>query len=288
MVPFECMGFTKVALQIAKKEIRHWGVANIEEICGQVSERISCPVDQGFITTVLSAKKDFQWIDQPSGWFWLSSILNNRLFNRIKKVVSVSNQISVSELRAGIQRDRAMRGFAPPRRVILELCRQFDEFEVEDDVIVLSGHLDWRDILDENEKMLVQVFQQHGALLNRTEIENIWSQLNMNKSTLYAYLSFSPIILRYAPCIYGLAGVNIRPGDLDSIPSGKPSKVRKDFGWTKDGHIWIGYELSKGMCSESGLNHCPLSPGHIILLGMPILLQQRTDRGDNKHSARSF
>jgi hypothetical protein len=72
----------------------------------------------------------------------------------------------------------------------------------------------------------------------------------MNQNTFDQYLSYSPIITRFDIGVYGIRGSKISPGIIAALkPQRKffKRKVLKDYGWTDDGKIWLGYKISKGL-----------------------------------------
>lgn len=84
-----------------------------------------------------------------------------------------------------------------------------------------------------------------------TEFEQQCLDFGMNRSTFYVYLDYSPVIARYAPGVYGLRSATVSPGLVASLVSRRPrGKVLRDYGWTPDGRVWLGYELSKAMISS--------------------------------------
>ena len=266
--PFSLEGVTKAAeilgrrvpkipavankiIQCARKSVEHWGVTTIEDITAQVRDQLSESIHPEFVAQVLQSNEDFQWLDEAGGWFWLSSVTRNRLLNRINKVLSVSPRINVAELRAGVSRDRRMSGFVPPQRVILELCRQTDGYLVDGRTVSTASPVAWGDALAETEQILLLALGEHGPVMQRKELEELCIDLGMNRSTFSVYLGHSPIIARYAPGVYGLRGADVEPGLVESLIAPRRwGRVLKDYGWTTDGSVWLGFQLSEAMISS--------------------------------------
>ena len=238
-------------VRCARKSVEHWGVTTIEDITAQVMEQLPEPVRSDFVTQILRGHQDFQWLDEAGGWFWLTSVSRNRLLNRINKVLSVSPGINVAELRAGVSRDRRMNGFVPPQRVILELCRQAAGYLVEGSTVSADPPVAWGDTLSETEQILLLALEENGSVMQRKELEELCVDLGMNRSTFSVYLGHSPILARYAPGVYGLRGADVEPGLVESlIPPRRRGRVLKDYGWTTDGKVWLGFQLSEAMISS--------------------------------------
>ena len=242
---------SRCARKCARKSVEHWGVANVEDITAQATEQLSEPAHQELVAQVLQRNEDFQWLDEAGGWFWLSSVTRNRLLNRINKVLSVSPRINVAELRAGVAREYRMQGFAPPQRVLLELCRQAAGYLVEGNMVSADPPVAWGKALNETEQILVRALEKHGPVMRRKELEELCVDRGMKRSTFYVRLGYSPFIARYARGVYGLRGAVVEPGLVDSLISPRRSgRVLKDYGWTTDGGVWLGFQLSEGMLSN--------------------------------------
>jgi hypothetical protein len=69
----------------------------------------------------------------------------------------------------------------------------------------------------------------------------------MNQASFSMNLSNSPIISRFARCVYGLRGIEVSPGQAESVAVQlRKTRVLSDYGWTKHGKIFLSYKLSSG------------------------------------------
>ncbi len=202
----EATGLADIIVQIARKTVEHWGITTIAAVRAQASKAARQDVNEALARRVLSAQTDFQWLDEAGGWFWLASVRRNPLLNQIEKIVSVAEKISTSELQRGIARYQRRIRFSPPTPVLLELCRQFPAFKVENHMIIADTPLKWKDILSEVEQIMVQVMKDHGPVMQRAKFEEACLSLGMNRATFLAYLAYSPIFARYERGMYGLRG----------------------------------------------------------------------------------
>lgn len=250
VVPKKLAGLTKSLVSYTKKASRHWGALSIEELIAQFEDEKGIQVKKDFVISVLQSRQDFKWLDKPNEWFWLKTSVSTRVTNRIKKILSVAESISASDLRTCIRRDYQMEGYSPPKYVLIELCRQLPEYTVENEIITLDQPLKWEDVLDENEMLMVLVLKEEGPVLRREELEEYCLDLGMNRNTLNRYLSHSPIIFRYGYMVYGLPNAEVDSATIQSlIPERKVSEVLEDYGW-KDGKVWLGYNTSKAMIRD--------------------------------------
>ncbi len=151
-------------LQKARKAVSRWGTAHIEEIAANVIEDFggeNSESDIRRIIHVLESQPDFAWLDEENGWFWFSSTPRNGLVTQINKALAVASRLRVADLRAAVSRHHRRQGFAPPQRVLLELCRQCG-FSVHEGIIDAKSSSDSSDALSETEWYMVQVLNEHG------------------------------------------------------------------------------------------------------------------------------
>ncbi len=243
----------KIIAYCGTRAIEHYGVATVEDIAAISSERAGQEITPELVTSVLSALSNiwkFSWLDKGNGWFWSPSARRNQLITIVRKILSASGPIDVSVLRNGIGRSSRMQGFMPPRNVILELCKQLSWCTVDGSTIEarlnceeeLGGSVEW---------IFYTILKERGPIMKREDFERACIEQGMNLHTFVAYLTFSPIIHRYATGVYGLRGAKVPPGLVDSLLS-KSDNHRKrktflDSGWTEDGKIWIAHRVSAGM-----------------------------------------
>jgi hypothetical protein len=247
-VPRESAGIMKQILQPARKAISHWGVTTIEDVAAEVSRNLGKEVSGKLIASVVSAQPAFAWLDEASGWFWLSSTTRNVLLNQIEKILSVCGRIHISELRSGVSRNHRREGFAPPQRVLLAMCHQAGAYEVVGNMICANPPLDSTEILSDSEKIFMAVFHETGPLIESRKLENECLKRGMSHATFGQSLSYSPIIARFARCVYGLRGTEVPPGLAESlvVDRTKSRRVLADYGWLEDGKIFLTYKLSSG------------------------------------------
>ena len=111
--------------------------------------------------------------------------------------------------------------------------------------------LKYTDFLADTEKTFVAVFRKIGPLVELHKLEEECLRQGMNRTTFWINLSNSPIISRFARCVYGLRGTEISPGLAESLViERKKNRVLGDYGWTQDGKIFLTYTLSSGALSN--------------------------------------
>jgi hypothetical protein len=213
-------------VRIARRVIARWGMSTLSNVVAEVGKVESGLCDRRLVVSSLTCLRGFHWLEQQGGWFWLSDDRNNPVLSRIRKILSVANPISISELRAGIGRDfRRMRGVLPPKRVLLEFCRQAPGLRVNDETVKGEPAVNPDDVLTQTEKEIVNMLSEHGGTKAGSELKSACLAMGVNRITFYRWLLYSPIISKYPGGLYGLIGSGERsgPGARLSFPEHRPN-----------------------------------------------------------------
>lgn len=243
--------------RIAARSVRRWGATTVPDVAAQAAEKLGSETGLELIQLALQDLDGFRWLDESTGWFWLKNLPRNRLRNQIRKVLSVAPEIPVGELRQAIGRHYRMKGFAPPSRVLLQLCSQLEGCGVNHSLVAANPPLDWSKVLVGSERTMTRVLKELGPVMRREDFEAKCRASGMKKSTFYVYLDYSPIVTKYSRGVYGLIGSPVAPGLVESLmPTYRPKRVLKDYGWTSDGRVWVDYELSRATI-ENGVISLP-------------------------------
>jgi hypothetical protein len=192
--------------RIARRAVAHYGMATLSGVAAKVREADSGVCDSNLVASALACQRGFHWLDQSAGWFWLSGNFNNRVLNRIRKILSVANPIRLSELRAGIAHDYRMKGVSPPQKIFLEFCRQVPGLQVYEHTIKAMPAVNQADILSQTEREIVRILSQHGGAMTVSEFMSVCRATAAHRRTAYLNLLHSPIISKYAHGLYGLIG----------------------------------------------------------------------------------
>ena len=240
-------GLNASITRLARKVVSHWGVTTVEDVAAQVSVSSGTPIKTGFAKKLLECQPGFSWLDETTGWFWIKTTARNALLNQMEKVLSVCNRIHISELREGVSRHHRREGFAPPQRVLLALCNQIGKCKIEQNFVIANPPFDYKEILSETEKVIVEVLMKNGSVMERQKLEGECLARGIKRDTFYVHLTYSPVLTRFAPGVYGTRGAEIPPGFAKSLVARRrPTRVLADFGWMPDERIFLSYKLSKG------------------------------------------
>ena len=117
----------------------------------------------------------------------------SRLFNYLRKMLTVSPNMDVAEIRAGISRNHRI-DVAPPKRMILEFCRRYDgKFAVDGTKVRLTQPASDSIVLSEVEQKFVRIFRKHGVMA-RDALEREAQKAGINRHTFDIYIGHNPII----------------------------------------------------------------------------------------------
>jgi hypothetical protein len=111
-------------VRAARRMVKHEGMMTLSSVVAMLRNSGFDGCDRNLVASLLGCQGGFRWLSRSTGWIGFSENCANRVLNRIRKILSVTNPICVCRLRAGIARGHRMRGFSPPRGVLLEFCRQ--------------------------------------------------------------------------------------------------------------------------------------------------------------------
>jgi len=263
IIPSE-INFSQVE-SVTKKTIAKWGVVTVDEIASKLKEKSPKFSDRHQLIKIIMLLTDIRWLDENNRWFWIQSLPRNRLLNRIDKVLSVAVKIHVSELRSAIARDYYFRSFAPPRKILLELCRQISGYRVEENYVICDMPLPWEALFSDSELTMIKILCNYGCIIDGPKFEKICKDSGLNQSTFYRHLTYSPAIMRYGRCLYSLVGADISPGQVETLQTEqrrRKGNILLDYGW-QYGKIWLGYRLSRSMI-RSGCFNTPRSMKNFI------------------------
>jgi hypothetical protein len=249
--------------QTARKLVSKFGAAVMDDVLERCGVALSEDKAEQLITAAVGSMAGFRWLDNATGWFWFDSGFS-RLRPRIRKILSICENINVGELRAAIRRDYHLHGRVPPKQILLEICRQMPEVTVEGHDVIAVADDDPMELIRGDEAILVELLQDYGPICRMEDLQKLALGAGVSRPSFWRCLQFCPTISRYGPCVYGLTGATIQPGTIESMAGvRRPAQVIQDHGWTDDGNIWIAYRISQGAI-ESGVIGVPAAKRDFI------------------------
>jgi hypothetical protein len=182
---------------LAVRAVVNWGMAQVGRI-----GFLSSADDSAFVTSVLSAKDSFRWLDDRLGWFWFESE-RSPLVRAIAKVLQVAPAVDLDDLTAALFRRWAPEN-VPSRRALQSLCGQVPLFRVRRSTVSLANPLEAS--LTPSDHSVVTLFRDFGPLIEGHRLPEIAVALNLPTAQLGRQLRGSPFVLEPAPGVFRLVG----------------------------------------------------------------------------------
>jgi hypothetical protein len=264
----------------ARRLTNHWGTTTVAELTSVLAEK-GAALEEEVVRKTLAMIDEVRFLDDEHDWFWMAGSTRNRLLNFVAKILSVAGSINLGELRDGVGRHHRMHGFRPPRAVLARLCADTGLYRIDGDQVSGIGDLpDWHDTLSGNEQLLADALFHHGPVMRRVDLEDlVVRDGGMSRASFYIYLTYSPILQRYAHGVYGLRGAQVSAAEVSAlIPPIVRSKVLGDHGWTQDRRVWIVYRLSPASVT-SGVLSVPAMLAPVLHGQFSLLTEDNTPVG---------
>ena len=114
-------------------------------------------------------------------------------------------------------------------------------------------------------KLCVESFKTKGLILSREQLEEACiGECNLNPTSFYIYLSFSPLITRLATGVYSLVGTAVSPDEIEAIERQRKTDTKTtEYGWDPDGKLWFACPLSR-INIHSGTLRVPQFVSHLV------------------------
>ncbi len=242
------------ALRLARKH----GAACVEDVCDVLRDSAHALRPEA-VSRLLRTRADIRWLDEGQSWFCKRETRDNALLRNVCKVIAIAGRVRAAELRGGVARNYSLREVVPPKAILLRLCECDSRLTVDNDSVAAREGVVLDAALSTAERTLARVLRSNALVMERSTLERACVATGLSRPSFQAALTYSPIVIRYAPQVYGLRGVAIPPGAVESVtPLGKAQKGRLvlDSGWTSDGRVRLVYRLSEA-CVSSGIVAIP-------------------------------
>mgnify|MGYP001490760345 CR=1 FL=1 len=243
LIPGERVMVDRVAT-VARRRVEHHGAASVSWVMVALGgDGKDDPGRRLLVRRCMALPPGARWVDGAGEWLWMPTP-RNRVEGQLRKMLSVSPEMRVDDVRSGIRRHERMRAVTLPREVVVGICDALDWVEVRDGCVRARGGLDPGRVLDHGEATLVEVFREHGPVLDRQAVIEHAAARGMNRSTASLYLGWSPVIQRLASNRYALRGAGVALTALD-LPPRPRVRVQRGWRWADDGCLVIAYRLSR-------------------------------------------
>lgn len=230
------------------------GCVNFEAACDEVNIR---KVDRSNLEKLITGTMPLycSWLDDEKSWLIAGGRARNRLVNLIEKVLSVSSDITLSELRRAVGRSRRLSS-VPPTTILAKFIQTMDLGTIISERVYARPHQQNTIKANGAEEILISVLRANDNVLSWERFQELSVSAGLNPTTFGIYISNSPVIARIDRGIYSLVGANLEPGILEDLRSRSvQARKRIEHGWSSRGTLWCALPV----------NGIALGPGAAVL-----------------------
>lgn len=210
-----------------------------------------------WVRQTLRAWSSCKFVDED--WFTFSDLPagRSRLLNVLDRMLAVSPQLRISDVREGLRRQLKYRSHAhrsaielvvPPTAVLQAYLQGHPDYLVRD------GHVEARirrhveDQLADAELAMVEVFEEAGGgVLDRRSFVEGCVRKGINANTVSVYTTYSPIIEHVGVDLWKLRGRVVDAATVEAVRQSNQERSRErrciHFGWTSRGTLSIAWVL---------------------------------------------
>jgi hypothetical protein len=180
----------RTAYRLAGRAIRGWGAVTIGTVAAQVGAVPGAERTDAFVEQVLVDLLGFRWIDRPNGWFWFVGRVNP-LLEDLRRILSVTSHLSVSQLWEALFRFRP--GRAPAPETLGRLCAEVPGARIVAGELIFDGRLDRSAVLGASEHRLVTTLEVAGGSLPSAELRKAIQAQGLSWTPMAQLLRSSPL-----------------------------------------------------------------------------------------------
>lgn len=248
-------------LRYARSSIRSFGCATVEDVAVESTD--DGELDEKLVRSLLESQRDFRWLEEKAGWFWFVGAPQNRLLNRLDKILATAPEVDLASIRSGISRFRRMEGVCPPRRILRAICKQLSDCEVRGDMVYDRRPRLRATELSSTELIMLDVFETHGPVLSYAEARTLCERAGLNANTTVIGLGECAVVRRVVPGVYVLMGATVSPGMIQAASAkmtrGRRKRVHQEHGLADGGSsLWLTYKISGGLL-RNGVASIPVA-----------------------------
>jgi hypothetical protein len=206
----------RAAYRIAVRLVQRQGAATVSEVAERLRVSAGVPLDQAFVTRVLTALPTFRWLAPPpeekEGWFWFIAHASPVLAD-LRRIFAVTDEIATPRLWRAIFRDRA--GPALSEETAARLVAPIPTAVVAGGVVRVARRMERVSVLGPGELALLQVLEDAKRPLTASELREAGRSAGLSPPQTTWLLQRSPIFER-SPAGYHPLGALERQGASDA------------------------------------------------------------------------
>jgi hypothetical protein len=183
---------------VANRAMVAWGILSVPLVASQANI-----TDTKFAARVLSAHREFQWLDQKNGWFWFSRP-RGRVVIAVEQALFLGRPVPLSELAQTLFR-RWPREAIPSLAAFRAVCEQIKGVRVSGKLVRITRIPRMRP-LSPVELQIVAVFKEWGPCIRGTQLSEVARSLGLDVADLRTFLLSSIWVIEKEPEVFRLIG----------------------------------------------------------------------------------
>jgi len=263
-------------ISVAHAQAGGSGTSNLSDVVAEATVRYGLELPAERVKQILQRYGDVEFLDDQ--WFWCPKRREDSLWRVSRKMLSVVSPIEIPVLREGVRRAFKFRSISgprrwrlptvPPRQVLAGYYRSHPDFVLGDSGTVRPARpLSYRSELAGVEQVMVTVLRASPTnILDRTALLEGCVERGVNSSSLWTFLSYSPVVERLGASLWTLRGIKVDPAAVEAIRQANALRPREkrviDFGWTSEGSLWVAVRLPKD--AELQVFHIPTAVSRFV------------------------
>lgn len=201
----------------------------------------------------LECTSQIRWLDEEREWLYLPDATRNRLFNLCSKVLGVCDRVRVSELRRAVSKSRRL-AMCPPQRILAKFIEQSGLGRVEEGIVYANPGASSPPAENSAEGRMIRILGAHGPIMDGEVFAEKCIAAGMNATTFYIYRMISPLVCVLGKNVFCKVGTDVPPGAIEDIVAQRRSTpLAFDHGWTADGKLWFGIELTRHVITAGAI-----------------------------------
>jgi hypothetical protein len=224
------------------------GCATTMELLHDAQEIFGPNASEDFTEAVIRSGGPFEWLDREMKWFWyIPQPGSNRVVEQIHRSLAAAGRIQMAMLRSAIRRDNGFGNFTPPIKIIEAICRRVLGLQIEgDSVIRVPAMAPRNDVLTSNERLLVNVLQERGPILEREKFLEHCRERGMDEG-IFKKLTIPSLILQESGTgLYATAAAAF-PAELEETGTTGDPLASTAQGLLSEGKLFLAWRLQPSM-----------------------------------------
>jgi hypothetical protein len=231
------------------------GCANTRELLHDALEIFGPNASEDFTEAVIRSGGPFEWLDRETKWFWYIPPPGlNRVVKQIHRSLAVAGRIQLAMLRSAIRRDNGLGNFTPPTKILEAICGRVMGLQIEGDSVLGVPAMALRlEVLSTNERLLVDILQERGPVLEREKLREHCRERGMDEGT-FKQLTVPSLILQDSRTgLYATAAAALPVSETQQTGTTGDPLASTAQGFLSEGKLFLAWRLQPSLLQGGAL-----------------------------------